>query len=102
MHGYRHGRSTETALLTMYDRWVKSAAAGELSGAVFLDLSAAFDLVDHTILVQKLKMYGLDDDSLEWVSTYLNQRYQAVWLDHVLSDFIEVKTGVPQGSNLGP
>ena len=102
MHGYRHGRSTETALLTMYDRWVKSAAAGELSGAVFLDLSAAFDLVDHTILAQKLKMYGLDDDSLEWVSTYLNQRYQAVWLDHVLSDFIEVKTGVPQGSNLGP
>ena len=67
-----------------------------------MDLSAAFDLVDHSLLTQKLKAYGLNDDSLEWISTYLNHRYQAVWLDHVLSDFIEVKTGVPQGSNLGP
>jgi len=102
MHGFRHGRSTVTALLTMYDRWIKSAAAGRFSGAVFLDLSAAFDLVDHSLLIQKLKLYGLSQSALEWVTTYLDNRYQAVWLDHVLSDFLETKIGVPQGSNLGP
>ena len=102
MDGFRHGRSTVTALLTMYDRWIKSAAAGRFIGAVFLDLSAAFDLVDHSLLIQKLKMYGLSESALEWVTTYLDNRYQAVWLDHVLSDFLETKIGVPQGSNLGP
>ena len=102
MHGYRHGRSTETALLSMYDRWVKSAAGGQFSGAIVLDLSSAFDLVDPSLLLQKLKIYGLEDDSLEWINTYLTGRFQAVWLDHVLSDFLETKVGVPQGSNLGP
>ena len=84
------------------DRWIKSAASGHLSGAVFLDLSAAFDLVDPSLLVEKLKIYGLEKDSLEWINTYLNGRYQAVWLDHVLSGFLENKGVVPQGSNLGP
>ena len=102
LHGYRQHRSTQTALLTMYDRWVKAAAAGQLSGAVLLDLSAAFDLVDHELLAEKLKIYGLDKDAVEWVSSYLKNRYQAVWLDHVLSDFVHCNVGVPQGSNLGP
>ena len=102
LHGYRQNRSTQTALLTMYDRWVKAAVAGQVSGAVLLDLSAAFDLVDPVLLVQKLRIYGLDEDSLEWILSYLTERHQAVWLDHVLSDFLHCDVGVPQGSNLGP
>ena len=102
LHGYRQSRSTQTALLTMYDRWVKAAAAGNVSGAVLLDLSAAFDLVDPDLLVKKLRIYGMDESSLEWVASYLNDRYQAVWLDHTLSDFLRCDVGVPQGSNLGP
>ena len=47
LHGYRNNRSTHTTLLTMYDRWVRAAARGDLSGAVLIALSAAFDLVDH-------------------------------------------------------
>ena len=86
----------------MYDRWVKAAVAGKVSGAVLLDLSAAFDLVDPELLVKKLRIYGLDEDSLQWIYSYLTDRYQAVWLDHVLSDFLHVDVGVPQGSNLGP
>ena len=102
LHGYRKNRSTQTALLQMYDRWVRAASDGQLSGVVLLDLSAAFDLVDSGLLLRKLKTYGFDDDVLSWVESYLTDRYQAVWIDHALSDFLACKVGVPQGSNLGP
>ena len=102
LHGYRKNRSTQTALLTMYDRWVRSAAAGNISGVVMIDLSAAFDLVDHDILIRKLQCYGLQNDFIYWINSYLTERYQAVWLDHILSEFLHCPTGVPQGSILGP
>ena len=102
LHGYHKHRSTQTALLQMYDRWVRAVSDGQLSGVVLLDLSAAFDLVDPDLLLQKLKVYGFDDDILLWVESYLTDRFQAVWIDHAMSDFLESKVGVPQGSNLGP
>ena len=74
LHGYRQHRSTQTALMTMYDRWVKAAAAGQVSGAVLLDLSAAFDLVDPVILIEKLKIYGVEEDFLSWIESYLTTR----------------------------
>ena len=86
----------------MYDRWVRAAARGDLSGAVLIDLSAAFDLVDHDILKTKLKVYGLQSDLISWINSYLSERFQAVWIDHTLSEFIQCEVGVPQGSNLGP
>ena len=95
LHGYRKHRSTQTALLQMYNKWVQSASDGQLSAVVLLDLSAAFDLVDHGLLLQKLKAYGLDDDILCWVESYLTNRYQAVWIDHALSEFLSCKVGVP-------
>ena len=102
LHGYRHGRSTQTALMTMYDRWVKTAVAGQVSGVVLLDLSAAFDLVDPDLLIRKLEIYGIEKEGLDWIHSYLTDRHQAVWLDHVLSDFAQCDVGVPQGSILGP
>ena len=102
LHGYRQHRSTQTALLSMYDRWVRAAAEGQVSGVILLDLSAAFDLVEPELLIQKLRIYGLDEDFLQWAESYLLHRYQAVWIDHVLSDFLLCDVGVPQGSNLGP
>ena len=56
LHGYRRNRSTQTALLQMYDRWVGAAAAGHVSGVTLLDLSAAFDLVEPSILIKKLRI----------------------------------------------
>ena len=53
LHGYRRHRSTQTALIQMYDRWLRGASKGQVSGVVLLDLSAAFDLVDHSILDKK-------------------------------------------------
>ena len=102
LHGYRHGRSTQTALMTMYDRWVKAAVAGQVSGVVLLDLSAAFDLVDPDLLISKLEIYGVEKEGLDWIHSYLTNRHQAVWVDHVLSDFMQCDVGVPQGSILGP
>ena len=69
---------------------------------VLLDLSAAFDLVDPQLLLQKLKLYGAGDEVLGWFESYLTGREQAVWIDHSLSDFLPCSVGVPHGSNLGP
>ena len=65
--GYRKHRSTLTAVLQMYDRWVRGASQGKISGVILLDLSAAFDLVTSEKLLEKLKIYGLEADFLEWI-----------------------------------
>ena len=102
LHGFRGNRSTQTALITMYDRWVQAASVGQISGAILLDLSAAFDLVDHRLLIAKLKIYGADDECVQWIESYLTDRAQAVWIDHVFSEYAACTVGVPQGSILGP
>ena len=86
----------------MYDRWVRAAHAGKVTGVVLLDLSAAFDLVDHQLLLEKLGIYGVDRDFCQWICSYLSGRQQAVWIDHCFSPFLPSEVGVPQGSNLGP
>ena len=68
LHGYRKGRSTMTALLSMYDKWVCAASKGQVSGVVLVDLSAAFDLVSPSLIIQKLNIYGFDDDFATWIS----------------------------------
>ena len=88
-----------TALLSMYEKWVKAASQGQLSCIVLVDLSSAFDLVSQTLLIQKLKIY---DATTAWILSYLTDRHQSVWIDHTFSDFLANNMGVPQGSNLGP
>ena len=100
--GYRKNRSTMTALLQMYDRWVSGAGNKMTSGIILLDLSAAFDLVNPEILIQKLRVYGLDETFIEWIQSYMSHRKQAVWVDHDFSDWLDIEVGVPQGSILGP
>ena len=102
LHGYRKSRSTQTAMLQLYDKWVRAAASSKVFGAVLLNLSAAFDLVDPTLLLKKLKLYRVDDSVLQWLRSYLTERQQTVWIDHVYSDLLMSEVGVPQGSNLGP
>ena len=101
-HGFRAGHSTSTAMIQMYDSWVQAVDKGELAGVCMLDMSAAFDVVDHGILLKKLKLYGFDDKALKWMENYLSGRSQAVYIDGSLSPFLPVDVGVPQGSILGP
>ena len=71
-------------------------------GVMMIDLSAAFDMVDHQLLLQKLELFGLDNGALRWVESYLSNRYQSVCVDGCLSPPLPVECGVPQGSILGP
>ena len=70
--------------------------------SVFLDLSRAFDTLDHSILLQKLKCYEADGPALDWFHSYLCNRTQYVRTDDSFSSPLPIKTDVPQGSILGP
>ena len=67
-----------------------------------VDLSAAFDMVDHPLLLQKLQLFGLDDSALAWIRSYISGRSQSVIVDGCLSPSIDIEYGVPQGPILGP
>ena len=100
---YRSGHSTETALLRVHNDIVISVDQGRGVALILLDLSAAFDTVDHTILLDFLRDFlGLDGPVLKLFETYLVGRTQCVSIKGVLSELSELAYGVPQGSVLGP
>ena len=101
-HGFRQHHNTTTALLCMYDSWIEAVDRGEYSGVCMLDMSAAFDVVSHRILLQKMTLYGFKESATSWMKSYLEDRQQCVYIDGCLSSFLKVNTGVPQGSILGP
>jgi len=75
---------------------------GLVTGSVFLDLSKAFDTVDHQLLLKKLNSLGLDNNSMDWLKSYLSAREQVVLIGNCLSCPKPISVGVPQGSILGP
>jgi hypothetical protein len=84
IHGFRAGHSTTTGLIQMYDAWVEALDCNEYSGACFLDLSAAFDIVDHPLLLEKLGLYGFSENSINWVASYLGGRSQTVYIYRII------------------
>lgn len=100
--GFRTLHSTVTALVETTNHWSVNIDKGMFNGVIFIDLKKAFDTIDHTILLQKLKLYGLDDQSLKWFSSYLSDRTQYCNVNGSLSKPCKVSYGIPQGSNLGP
>lgn len=82
----------------MYDNWTRSLDAGFSSSAIFLDMIAAFDIIDRNILLKKSTLLGFSHDSVDWFDSYLCNRSQSVCINGVLSEQLPTEAGVPQGS----
>ena len=104
-YGFRSQHSTELACVKLVDyittemdniKKIKSPTA------IFLDLSKAFDTLNFNILLNKLQYYGIHGISLSLIRSYLTNRFQYVQFENSESDLLEIKTGIPQGSILGP
>jgi hypothetical protein len=99
---YRFGHSCETAILSLLNDVFLSTDQGEVTVLIMLDLSSAFDTVDHTLLIDQLYHLGFRDGALQWIRSYLANRTQAVKIGNVISSSLPLQHGVPQGSVLGP
>lgn len=105
-HGYLKGRSIETAVHSFIQYILDSLEEKSLVIGIFLDLSKAFDSLDHEILIEKLERYGVRGSALLWIKSYLINRHQRVKVvdssSEYLSDRLNIRIGIPQGSVLGP
>ena len=100
--GFRKGYSTEYAIIQSYDNIINSLANKEHIIGIFLDLSKAFDTIDHKILINKLSKLGVRGVILSWFKNYLSNRKQFVVFQSNISLRLNITCGVPQGSILGP
>ena len=101
-YGFRKNHSTEYAAMEFVDKIGETMNNKQTPFAIFIDLSKAFDTLDHTILLQKLRFYGIQGTELAWFESYLTGRTQCVRYNDSVSNDLSLETGVPQGSVLGP
>ena len=100
---YRKHHSTESALLNIHTDILFNMAKGSVTALTLLDLSAAFDTIDHTILMDRLNgYYGISELALGWFKSYLSGRTHLIKVGSTLSHPVGLQYGVPQGSVLGP
>ena len=101
-YGFRSMHSTEFAALELIDRIITQMDKDELPINIYLDLSKAFDTIDHSILINKLEYYGIKGPHLRLIHSYLSNRKQYTEINNTKSNILSITTGVPQGSILGP
>ena len=109
-HGFRHNMSTETAIFNLVNDILADINKKQKTAGLFLDLSKAFDCIDHEKLFTKMYKYGIRGECLDWVRSYLSERRQSVMINTIVNNIETsvksqsklIKYGVPQGSILGP
>lgn len=109
-HGFRKNHSTETAVFSFLYETLQALDRREHTTSIFLDLSKAFDTINHDKLLSKIQNWGIRGTAHNWIKSYLHNRKQLIEITHESngtvstyhSDLLEVKHGVPQGSILGP
>jgi len=101
-YGFRSSMSTSLAILEMVERITDAIDSNKFSVGIFIDLSKAFDTINHKILLNKLEFYGIRGTALSWFTSYLSNRQQYVLFNGTASPRLPVTCGVPQGSILGP
>ena len=100
--GFREGYGTQHALVRLIETCKKTFDKGGVAGALLMDLSKAFDCLNHELLIAKLSAYGFSRSALRLIHSYLNERKQRVKINGYFSTWKETMIGVPQGSVLGP
>ena len=99
---FRGGHSTDHPLIDLVDNIYNLFNENKYTLRVFIDLSKAFDTVDHKILLKKLELYGVKGNVLNWFKSYLSNRKQYIEIEGQKTDCLNITCGVPQGSILGP
>ena len=89
-HGFVPKHNTVTALAQLYDVWLEASENKEMTAALLLDLSAAFDLIPHSILLKKMKVYNFDEGTISFFKSYLGERKQVVQIESKKSDPLEI------------
>lgn len=100
--GFRKKHSCESALQLTVSNWKNLIDENNYIVAIFLDFKRAFETIDQNILLRKLKYYGIKDKVFNWFSSYLEDRKQVTKINNSLSNQVDIRFGVPQGSVLGP
>ena len=101
--GFRKGYSTQYALINLLQKWQKCLDASDgIVGTLLMDLSKAYDCVNHDLIIAKLEAYGVGENSLRLIQNYLSQRQQRVKVGSSFSEWLEIILGIPQGPILEP
>ena len=100
--GFQTSHSTEHAILLLVNQLYQSFDENKFTLGISIDLSKAFDTVDHKILTKKLELYGIKCCNLEWFESYLSNRKQFITYGDKQTNIETITCGVPQGSILGP